>query len=150
MATRTPKDLRIGNTFYLADLRALRALVAELRDREIRVKRTYLLRALAHFVGADEMFAHALTRNRAEQAGKVASEGTPEHIPIMVMVDDVDKMEAVGDRLSDKGLRGGRSFILRSLIHAPWDLDHLVREVKKFQTKFPDPRTREGRQQQGR
>jgi hypothetical protein len=50
-----------------------------------------------------------------------------------LLVDDVDKMERLSDQLADKGLRGGRSFLLRSLLHAPWDLDALARDVKKFE-----------------
>ena len=78
------------------------------------------------------------------------SEGEPEHIPVMVLEDDLDKLEEVGDRLSEKKMRGGRSFIFRSLLHSPWDTGKLARDVKKFLAKFPDPRTREGRKLRGR
>lgn len=140
------EEQRVGFSFYTDDLKALRDLVAALRERKVRVKRTFLVRALAHLVPADEMFAHALTRNKAEQAGKVTV-GTEvdQCLAFNLLVDDVDRMEGVSDQLADKGLRGGRSFLLRSLLHAPWDLDALARDLKKFEAKFPDPRSRAGR-----
>lgn len=145
-STEKPEEQRVGFSFYTDDLKALRDLVAALRDRKVRVKRTYLVRALAHLIPADEMFAHALTRNRAEQAGKVTTAAEVDQcLAFNLLVDDVDKMERVSDQLADKGLRSGRSFLLRSLLHAPWDLDALARDVRKFEAKFPDPRTRAGR-----
>jgi len=144
------EEQRVGFSFYAADLTALRDLVAALRTRKVRVKRTYLVRALAHIVPADEMFAHALTRNKAEQAGKVTVAAEVDQcLAFNLLVDDVDKMEGISDQLASKGLRGGRSFLLRSLLHAPWDLDALARDVKKFEAKFPDPRTRAGRALKG-
>lgn len=144
--TEKPEEQRVGFSFYSDDLKALRDLIAALRDRKVRVKRTYLVRALAHLVPEDEMFAHALTRNKAEQAGKAGtSEEVDQCLAFNLLVDDVDKMERVSDQLADKKLRGGRSFLLRSLLHAPWDLDALARDVGKFEAKFPDPRTRAGR-----
>lgn len=141
-----PAELRVGFSFYADDLGALRGLLSALRERQVRVKRTFLVRALAHLVPEDEMFAHALTRNKAEQAGKVATGGEVDQcLAFNLLVDDVDKMERVSDRLSAKRLRSGRSFLLRSLLHAPWDCDELAREVRKFASKFPDPRTRAGR-----
>ena len=145
-----PEELRVGFSFYADDLKAMRDLVAALRDRKVRVKRTFLVRALSHLVPADEMFAHALTRNKAEQAGKVTV-GTEvdQCLAFNLLVDDVDKMEGVSDQLADKGLRGGRSFVLRALLHAPWDLDALSRDIRKFEGKFPDPRSRAGRAMRG-
>ena len=141
-----PEDQRVGFSFYTADLKAMRDLVAALRERKVRVKQTFLVRALVHLVPEDEIFAHALTRNRAEQAGKVPDElEIDQCLAFNIIVDDVDKLERVSDQLADKGLRGGRSFLLRSLLHAPWDLDTLARDVRKFEAKFPDPRTRAGR-----
>lgn len=140
------EEQRVGFSFYTDDLKALRDLVAALRERKVRVKRTFLVRALAHLVPEDEMFAHALTRNRAEQAGKVPVETEVDQcLAFNVLVDDVDKMERVSDQLADKQLRTGRSFVLRALLHAPWDLDALARDLKKFEAKFPDPRSRAGR-----
>lgn len=149
MPPAATQDVRVGQTFYPDDVVALNRLVSALRTKGLRVKKPYLLRAMAHFVGADEMFAYALTRNRAEQAGKAVSAGELDHVAVNLIVADLDKMEGVGDQLSDKRLRGGRSFIFRSLIHAPWNLDHLAREVKKFQAKYPDLRTRAGREKRG-
>jgi len=144
-------DERVGFSFYEEDLKALRDLLSALRVRKIRVPRTYLVRALAHVVAEDEMFAHAVTRHRQEQAGKAGAAGAvEEHLAFNLLSDDVDKLSRVGDKLADQGFRGVRSFIIRSLIHAPWELDTLARQVGKFQKEFPDPRSREGRARQQR
>ncbi|MDD3179506.1 MAG: hypothetical protein PHQ04_04060 [Opitutaceae bacterium] len=141
-----PEEQRVGFSFYTDDLKAVRALVAALRERQVRVKRTFLVRALAHVVPEDEMFAYALTRNRAEQAGKVPVETEINQcLAFNLLADDVDKMERVSDQLADKQLRNGRSFVLRALLHAPWDHEALARAVRKFEEKFPDPRSRAGR-----
>lgn len=145
-AAAEPVDERVGFSFYEEDLKALRDLLAALRPRKVRVPRTYFVRALVHVVSEDEMFAHAVARHRQEQAGKAGAAGEVEqHLAFNLFSDDVDKLSRVGDKLADQGFRGVRSFIIRSLIHAPWELDALARQLGKFQKEFPDPRSREGR-----
>ncbi|MEN9402621.1 MAG: hypothetical protein RL091_1324 [Verrucomicrobiota bacterium] len=137
---------RVGFSFYAEDLTALRGLVAGLRERGVRVKRTFLVRALARLVPEDEIFAHGVARHRQEAAGKAGAAGEVDQcLAFEVLQDDVDKLERVGDRLSEKKFPGGRSFLLRALLHAPWNLDELARDVRKFQKEFPDARTRAGR-----
>lgn len=138
---------RVGFSFYEEDMKALRALVGALRERQVRVKGLSLLRALAHFVPEDEIFAHGVTRNRLEEAGKAgAAAGEAIERPVAnLFIADVDKLDRVSDALADKGMKSGRSFLMRSLVHAPWNLESLAKDVRKFQKEFPDPRTREGR-----
>jgi hypothetical protein len=59
--------------------------------------------------------------------------------------DDVDKLGRVADKLSEQGFRSVRSFIVRALIHAPWELDTLARQIGKFPKEHPDLRTRGAR-----
>jgi hypothetical protein len=139
-------DERIGFSFYAEDMTALRSLVGALRERSVRVKGLYLLRALAHIVPEDEIFAHGVTRNRQEKAGKAGATGEADQRPVAnLLLADVDKLDRVSDTLANKAMKGGRSFLMRALVHAPWDLDALSRDLRKFQKEFPDPRTREGR-----
>ncbi len=139
-------DERVGFSFYEEDLKALGGLLGALRARRIRVPRTYLVRALVHVVSEDEMFAHAVARYRQEQAGKAGPAGEVEqHLAFNLLSEDVDKLGRIGDKLSEQGFRSVRSFIIRSLIHAPWELDSLARLVGKFQNEHPDPRSREAR-----
>lgn len=146
--SKTPEAVnqRVGFSFYAEDLTALRGLVAGLRERGVRVKRTFLVRALASLVHEDEIFAHGVARHRQEAAGKAGAAGEVDQcLAFEVLQDDVDKLERVGDRLAEKKFPGGRSFLLRALLHAPWNLDELARDVRKFQKEFPDARTRAGR-----
>lgn len=141
-----PADERVGFSFYQEDVKALGVMLAAMRARGIRVPRTYLVRALVHVVSADEMFAHAVARYRQEQAGKATPAGDVEqHLAFNLLTEDVDKLGRVGDKLSEQGFRSVRSFIIRSLVHAPWEHDSLARLVGKFQKEFPDPRSREAR-----
>lgn len=137
---------RVGFSFYAEDLTALRGLVSGLRERGVRVKRTFLVRALTNLVPEDEIFAHGIARHRQEAAGKAGAAGEVDQcLAFEVLQDDVDKLERVGDQLSEKRFPGGRSFLLRALLHAPWNLDELARDVRKFQKEFPDARTLAGR-----
>ena len=139
-------DARVGFSFYEEDMKALRDLGGALRERGVRAKGVYLLRALAHLVPEDEIFAHGVTRNRQEKAGKALPAGEAILRPVAnVLVQDQDKLDRVSDLLADKAMKGGRSFLMRALIHAPWELDALGRDLRKFRKEFPDPRTREGR-----
>ena len=139
-------DARVGFSFYEEDMKALRDLGGALRERGVRAKGVYLLRALAHIVPEDEIFAHGVTRNRQEKAGKALPAGDATKRPVAnLLVEDQDKLDRVSDLLADKAMKGGRSFLMRALIHAPWELDALGRDLRKFKKEFPDPRTREGR-----
>lgn len=137
---------RVGLSFYDEDMQALRALVGALRERGVRVKGLYLLRALAHFVPEDEILAHGITRNKLEKAGKGLPAGDASQRPVPnILLEDQDKLDRVSDLLANKAMKGGRSFLMRALIHAPWDFDALGRDLRKFKKEFPDPRSREGR-----
>lgn len=142
----TAADERVGFSFYERDTKALRDLIGRLRERHMRVPRTYLVRALAHVISEDEMFAQAVARFRQEKAGKTGDAGeVDECLAFNLLTTDVDKLGRVSDKLADGGYRGGRSFIVRALVHTPWELDGLIRGLRKFQEEFPDPRTRAGR-----
>jgi hypothetical protein len=138
-------------SFYQEDLAALVALRQELAQLGVDESTRFLLRALAHIATDAEIFAHSLARHQAEAAGKVGAKGSIADLGNYELLNsDVERFRRIGFELEAEQVRGGRSFIMRSLIHAPWELKKLAKEVAQFRKEFPDARTREVRALRGR
>lgn len=144
--SKEPENKYAGMSLFEEDLAALRELRRRLREEGLAVSMRYLVRALAHLTAEPEIFAHALVRHKAEAAGKVGHGGAVvRNVGFNFLTEDLDKLDRVTLDLEDKGAKGGRTFLMRSLIHAPWNPSALARDIRKFQKEFPDARTREGR-----
>ena len=147
----TPKEERLGLSFYPADTAAAGAVVAKLRRHGVRTSRRIALKVLVHASSEEELFAYALARARAEEMGTVKVEPAIDEIfGYTFFADDVEKLDRVNDRLDDENLRGGRSFIVRSRLHAPINYAQFAKAVLKFQQQYPDGRSKAGRKLAGR
>jgi hypothetical protein len=138
-------------SFYEEDLAALFALRSELARLGVNVSARLLVRALAHVATDAEIFAHTLARHQAEAAGKAGAKDTIAELGNYVLLNsDLERFQRIGFDLEVEQVRGGRSFIMRSLIHAPWEMKKLAKAVAQFRREFPDARTREVRALRGR
>ena len=75
-----PRDERISLSCYESDLRTLRKLLVELGKREVRVKRTFLIRALTHTTPEPEILARTILQLVPTTGGTVVVSG--EHIKL--------------------------------------------------------------------
>jgi len=117
----------------------------------VNVSARLLVRALAHVATDAEIFAHTLARHQAEAAGKAGAKDTIAELGNYVLLNsDLERFQRIGFDLEVEQVRGGRSFIMRSLIHAPWEMKKLAKAVAQFRREFPDARTREVRALRGR
>jgi len=153
-APKSPKSAatqRVGMSFYEEDLAALLALRRNLAQLHVNESARFIVRALAHVATDAEIFAHTLARHQAEAAGKAgAKESIAEFGNYELLNSDLERFQRIGFDLEAEQVRGGRTFIMRSLIHAPWELRKLAKAVTQFRREFPDARTREVRALRGR
>ena len=145
----TPRDERISLSCYASDLRTLRKLLVELGKREVRVKRTFLIRALTHTTPEPEILARTILHQKVERPlkgrGNEGGAHTEERLTLHLLKDDLKKLDRVSDELLAKDLEVTRTYILRALVQSVSDFDALAKDVKGFMAEFPDLRRVEAR-----
>ncbi len=146
---RPPADERISLSCYPDDLRVLRQLVLRLAERGIRVKRTFIVRALAHMTPEVEILAHAVLRHKEEPPlrgkGNAGGTHTAERLTLYILKEDLKKLDRVCVELLRQEIEVTRTYLLRSLIYSATEDDLLAESIKRFAHDFPDRRTREVR-----
>jgi hypothetical protein len=122
----------------------MRQLVLRLAERGIRVKRTFIVRALAHMTPEVEILAHAVLRHKEEPPlrgkGNAGGTHTEERLTLYILKEDLKKLDRVIDELMRGDIEVTRTFLLRSVIHGALVGQGLVECVRKFAENFPDRR----------
>jgi hypothetical protein len=133
------KPIKVGFSFYPADMTALKDRNAELKKTGVKVRAGTFLRALIYVTSPLEMHAHALLLAAAyeRKAGPREDENVTGHPTVDLPKDQVKKLDNVVDGLHDAGVTATRAFVVRAILRALRDGGAFAPEVQKFLTDFP-------------
>lgn len=141
-------DERISFSCYPKDVTFLRQLVLGLAQRGVKVKRTIVVRALAHILPESGILARAILQYEKEPPlrgrGNVGGEHTAKRLTPHILKSDLEKFDRVSNEMLAKDMDVNRSYLLRAVLNDVTDLDAFAEEVRKFTKEFPDKRSRAG------
>ncbi len=146
--SRPKSEVRTSFSLYPADLKILNDSLARLAERKVSADRTKFVRCLLHSATELDLFAYAAVQHREDllKAGPRETEYVEERVTIVLPGADLSKVEKAVSQLKAKGVRANESYILRALLRRLPSLDMLVPVVGAYLDKFPDGRSRAGRE----
>lgn len=146
--TRPKSEVRTSFSLYPADLKILNDSLARLAERKVSADRTKFVRCLLHSATELDLFAYGVVQHREDllKTGPRETEYVEERVTIVLPGADLSKVEKAVSQLKVKGVRANESYILRALLRRLPSLDMLVPVVAAYLAKFPDGRSRAGRE----
>lgn len=146
--SRPKSEVRTSFSLYPADLKILNDSLARLAERKVSADRTKFVRCLLHSATELDLFAYAAVQHREDllKTGPRETEYVEERVTIVLPGADLSKVEKAVTQLKAKGVRANESYILRALLRRLPSLDMLVPVVVAYLDKFPDGRSRAGRE----
>lgn len=135
-------DKRVSFTFYGDDMKAFRRVHLALRDLGADVEMTDTLRVLIFSATEAELFSHAALRlQRERKIPGYSGAAIEKRFSVTVPQALVEKLSRVRDDLARKDLDVERTFIVRALLHAPFDAKALCKALPQLEAEFPDKRS---------
>lgn len=133
------KPIKVGFSFYPADMVALKDRTAELKEAGVKVRAGTLLRALIYLTTPVEMHAHALLLfvAQAKKGGPRETDNVTGHPTVDLPKDQVRKLDEVVDGLHDAGVTATRAFVVRAVLRSLRDGGSIAAEVGRFLEEFP-------------
>jgi hypothetical protein len=133
------KPIKVGFSFYPADMTALKDRTAELKKAGVKVRAGTFLRALIYLTTPVEMHAHALllASAYAKKDGPREADNVTGHPTVDLPKDQVRKLDDVVDGLHDAGVTATRAFVVRAVLRSLRDGGSIAPDVRQFLENFP-------------